>query len=185
MAPEAHLEQHCKRRLQWCLDCRLKEGTTPPMAPRLPLKGGTTPANGASNGAWTVAWRGERRLQTTLPMAPPMAPGRHFLNVWNNAFSDHQTGAKTAPLTGVASVTPVTGSGTHIETALGRHRSSRRCKEGTVPFFYTLRLVFILFSFYSFWWDELIEDKISKLILIKQWFWIFEFNLALILIDSI
>ena len=50
-----------------------------------------------------------------------------------------------------------------------RHRSNRRCKEDTVPSFYALRLVFILFIFYFyfFWWDELIEDKISKFNLYK------------------
>ena len=48
-----------------------------------------------------------------------------------------------APLTGIASVTLVIGSGAQNEMALGRHRSSRRCKEDTVPSFYALRLVFI------------------------------------------
>ena len=84
-------------------------------------------ANGAANGAWTGAWRALRTallraLNDTSWMsetAPNGAPHRH----------------RKCHL--------VTGSDAQNETTLGRHRSSRRCKEDTVPSFYALRLVFI------------------------------------------
>ena len=124
--------------------------------------------------AWHRTWSTlGTALQTALQMVPELAPEGHLEQPccvpWMTLLECLKQ-RQMAPLTGIASVTLVTGNDAQIETALGRHRSSRCCKEGTVPFFYTLRLVFILFSFYSFWWDELIEDKISKLILIKQWF---------------
>ena len=145
--------------------------TTPEMAllraSPMALKWWLRPAlNSAWCSAWTApelallecAWHGTwsspgTALQTAPPMTPVMAPGLAPED------GDDAWRLEMAPENGAAVV--------RLKMALllraffrppdwrqngapHRHRSSRRCKEGTVSSFYAPRLVFILFIFYFF-----------------------------------
>ena len=151
---------------------RLKNSTCTPS--RSPKNGASRAPEWRLECSWHGAWSAPRMALQKTPWigtwkAPRMALLRALNDTsWmsetapNDTFSDHQTGAKTAPLTGIArsackrhrwsawKVAPGWrleyawhGTWSALGTTLGLHRSSRRCKEDTVPSFYALRLVLI------------------------------------------
>ena len=121
---------------------RLKSGSWSAPETALQMAPPMAPANGAFNGAWTGAWR--------LEMAP-------------------ENGATVACLLPTTELTPKRRpSPASLKSALqGRHNVARKalCLPSTCWGWSLFCLIF-----YSFWWDELIEDKSQNLIFIKQWF---------------
>ena len=134
---------------------RLKNSAyTPSISPEMAfLERLNTTSLGRLECAWHGAWSAPgTALQMALGLAPKGPLEWPCCTPWMTLLECLKQRQTTPfPTTGLAPKrrpSPASQvSSPSLVAAFGRHLSSRRCKEDTVPSFYALRLVFILFRF--------------------------------------